>query len=66
LTYSGINVYFAFDENDTGFTRTTNVIITNTETLQTVEIFVTQYPRALTSDSTLTTSDTTLITVDNG
>jgi hypothetical protein len=66
LTYSGSNVYFAFDENDTGILRTTNVIITNTETLQIVEIFVTQYPRAVTADSTLTTADTTLITVDNG
>jgi hypothetical protein len=41
LSYSGNNVYFDFDAN-AGATRTTNVLITNLESLQTVEIFVTQ------------------------
>ena len=66
LTYSGNNVYFEFDENTTGLTRTTNTTITNLETLQIVEVFVTQYPKPITADTTTITADTTLITADNG
>lgn len=43
LTYEGNNVYYSFLENTTGLDRTTNTIITNTETLEVVEILVTQY-----------------------
>jgi len=41
LTYEGNNVYYTFTEN-IGATRTTNTTITNLETLQTIDIFVTQ------------------------
>lgn len=43
LTYSGNNVYYSFLENLTGLDRITNTTITNTETLEVVEILVTQY-----------------------
>jgi len=43
LTYEGNNVYYSFLENATGLDRTTNTTITNTETLEVVEILVTQY-----------------------
>ena len=43
LTYEGNNVYYSFLENTTGLDRTTNTTITNTETLEVVEILVTQY-----------------------
>ena len=42
MTYSGSNVYYNFLANTTGLQRTTNTIITNLDTLQTIEIFVTQ------------------------
>jgi hypothetical protein len=43
LTYDGNNVYYTFLENTTALDRTTNTTITNTETLEVVEILVTQY-----------------------
>ncbi len=43
LTYDGNNVYYSFLENLTGLDRTTNTTITNTETLEVIEILVTQY-----------------------
>lgn len=43
LTYEGNNVYYSFLENTTGLDRTTNTTITNTETLEVIEILVTQY-----------------------
>lgn len=43
LTYDGNNVYYSFLENTTGLDRTTNTTITNTETLEVIEILVTQY-----------------------
>jgi hypothetical protein len=43
LTYEGNNVYYSFLENLTGLDRTTNTTITNTETLEVIEILVTQY-----------------------
>lgn len=43
LTYEGNNIYYSFLENTTGLDRTVNTTITNTETLEVVEILVTQY-----------------------
>jgi len=43
LTYEGNNVYYSFLENLTGLDRATNTTITNTETLEMIEILVTQY-----------------------
>lgn len=43
LTYEGNNVYYSFLENTTGLDRVTNTTITNTETLEVVEILATQY-----------------------
>lgn len=43
LTYEGNNVYYTFLENTTGLERTVNTTITNTETLEVIEILVTQY-----------------------
>lgn len=43
LTYEGNNVYYSFLENTTGLDRITNTTITNTETLEVIEILVTQY-----------------------
>lgn len=43
LTYEGNNVYYSFLENLTGLDRTTNTTITNRETLEVIEILVTQY-----------------------
>ena len=47
LTYEGNNVYYSFLENTTGLDRTVNTTITNTETLEVVEILVTQYSEAI-------------------
>lgn len=62
----GNNIFFVFEENNTGQTRTTDVIITNTDTLQVINIFVQQKPRIITSDNNLITSDNDIITSDNG
>lgn len=62
----GNNIYFVFEENNTGQTRSTNVTITNTDTLQEIEIFVQQKPIIITSDSDLIKSDNNIITSDNG
>lgn len=42
MTQSGSNVFYTFDENPTRYTRTVNTVITNLDTLQTIDIFVTQ------------------------
>jgi hypothetical protein len=60
------NIFFVFEENNTGQTRTTNVTITNTDTLQVIEIFVQQKPRIITSDNNIIKSDSNIITSDNG
>jgi len=60
------NIFFVFEENNTGQTRTTDVTITNTDTLQVIEIFVQQKPRIITSDNNIIKSDNDIITSDNG
>lgn len=62
----GNNIFFVFEENNTGQTRTTDVVITNTDTLQEIDIFVQQKPRIITADNNLITSDNNIITSDNG
>jgi len=62
----GNNIFFVFEENNTGQTRTTDVTITNTDTLQVIDIFVQQKPRIITADNNLITSDNNIITSDNG
>jgi len=66
LTSSGDNVYFAFEENNTGATRSTNVSITNTTTLQVIDIFCQQAPRIVTADNNIITADNNITTADNG
>jgi len=66
MTQLGSNVYYDFDENNTDEIRTINTTITNLETLQTINIFVTQITKPLTADSNLITADSNLITADNG
>lgn len=63
---SGSNIFFVFEENNTGQTRTTDVTITNTDTLQVIEIFVQQKPRIVTSDNNIIKSDSNITTSDNG
>lgn len=65
-TIVGTNVYFDFSENITGFSRFNNAIITNLETLQTINIFITQFSKIVTADNNIITVDTNLITADNG
>lgn len=62
----GNNIFFVFAENNTGQTRLTDVTITNTDTLQVIDIFVQQKPRIVTSDNNIITSDNDIITSDNG
>jgi len=66
ITSSGDNVYFAFEENNTGATRSTNVSITNTTTLQVIDIFCQQAPRIVTADNNIITADNNITTADNG
>lgn len=65
-TIVGTIVYFDFEQNNTGLTRFNNATITNTDTLQTINIFVTQYGTVVTFDNGEITFDTNLITWDNG
>lgn len=65
-TIIGTNVFFDFTQNNTGLTRFNNATITNLETLQTINIFVTQYGTVVTFDNGEITFDTNLITWDNG
>jgi len=62
----GTNVYFTLLQNNTGLTRFNNATITNTDTLQEINIFVTQYGTTVTFDNDEITFDTNLITWDNG
>lgn len=62
----GTIVYFTFLQNNTGLTRYNNVTITNLDTLQTINIFVTQYGTVVTADNGTIKADTNLITADNG
>jgi len=62
----GTNIYFTFTQNNTGLTRFNNATITNTDTLQTINIFVTQYGGVVSFDNGEITFDTNLITFDNG
>jgi len=65
-TIVGTIVYFDFEQNNTGLTRFNNATITNTDTLQTINIFVTQYGTTVTADNGTITADSNLITADNG
>jgi len=62
----GTIIYFTFEQNNTGFTRYNNATITNTDTLQTINIFITQYPSIVSFDNDEITFDNNLITWDNG
>jgi len=62
----GTNVYFEFEQNNTGLERTNTATITNTDTLQEIVIFITQYGTTVTFDNGEITFDTNLITFDNG
>ena len=63
---SGSIMFFEFDENTTGFFRTTTGEITNDLTAETITITFNQTPNIITVDTTTITSDTNLITADNG
>lgn len=64
-TASGL-VVFNFSYNGTGFNRTTQAIITNPTTLQTITINVIQLGGCITADNNQITVDNNQITVDNG
>lgn len=66
LTSLGSNVYFAFDENNTGQPRTMQVEVQNTLTLQEILITLIQLPTIITADNGIIKADTNLITADNG
>jgi hypothetical protein len=59
-------VYFDIDENTTGLSRFTIVLLKNTDTLKEQKVTVVQLANNLTFDNNITTFDTTLITFDNG
>ena len=63
---SGSIMFFEFDENTSGFFRTTTGEITNDLTAETITITFNQTPNIITVDTTTITSDTNLITADNG
>ena len=63
---SGSLMFFEFDENLTGFFRTTTGIITNDLTGETITITFNQTENLITVDTDLITADTNLITADNG
>lgn len=63
---SGSNVFFIFEANGSTTTRLNNAVLTNLDTLQTIEIFITQYGGIITADDITTTADNNLITADNG
>lgn len=62
----GTNVFFTFMQNNTGLTRFNIATITNLETLQTIEITITQNATTVTFDNEEITFDNILITFDNG
>lgn len=62
----GTIVYFTFLQNNTGLVRYNNVTITNLDTLQTIDIFITQNGTVVTADNGTIKADTNLITADNG
>ena len=59
-------MFFYFTQNNTGLARFNIATITNLETLQTIEIFITQNANVVTADNVTITVDTNLITADNG
>ncbi len=59
-------VYFDIDENTTGLSRFTIVLLKNTDTLKEQKVTVVQLANNLTFDNNIITFDTTLITFDNG
>lgn len=65
-TIDGTNVFVTFMQNNTGLQRFNNVTVTNLESLQTIEIFITQNAGVVEFDNDEITFDNLLITWDNG
>jgi hypothetical protein len=65
-TIEGTNVFVTFLQNNTGLPRFNNVTVTNLESLQTIEIFITQNAGVVEFDNDEITFDNLLITFDNG
>jgi hypothetical protein len=65
-TIEGTNVFVTFLQNNTGLQRFNNVTVTNLESLQTIEIFITQNAGVVEFDNDEITFDNLLITWDNG
>lgn len=65
-TIEGTNVFVTFLQNNTGLQRFNNVTVTNLESLQTIEIFITQNAGVVEFDNDEITFDNLLITFDNG
>jgi hypothetical protein len=65
-TIEGTNVFVTFLQNNTGLPRFNNVTVTNLESLQTIEIFITQNGGVVEFDNDEITFDNLLITFDNG
>jgi hypothetical protein len=65
-TIEATNVFVTFLQNNTGLPRFNNVTVTNLESLQTIEIFITQNGGVVEFDNDEITFDNLLITFDNG
>jgi hypothetical protein len=66
VTSVASNVFFTFTENTGVFSRSMQVVITNTLTFQTITILVNQgASENFTADTTLLTADNTIVTADN-
>ncbi len=66
ITQSSSIVSYEFENNNTGANREVLTTITNLDTLQTINILVTQFAKLVTSDNDIITVDNDIITADNG
>ncbi len=61
----GSNIFFVLEENPDWQTRAILVTITNTDTLEIIEITINQFSRNITIDNSIITIDNNIITIDN-
>lgn len=59
------NIFFDFDENNTGLNREMTVTITNDLTLQEFDVLLSQTPKRVTLDNGVVTLDNNIITLDS-
>jgi len=65
VSNSGNNLYFAFDKNTSGATRTMTVTVTNNDTLQEFDITLIQSSIPVTFDNNIITFDNNILTWDS-